>query len=71
MNSQNAICINIQIATPYVTVKKFHEQTGLSESKIRDLIDEGFIPSQKDPNKKRGSVLINLMALAKQAATQA
>ena len=69
MNSQNAICINVQIATPYVTLKKYAELTGLSLDKVRDMRKKGELPIA-DKKAERGSVLVNLLAIAKQAAKQ-
>lgn len=69
MNSQNAICINVQIATPYVTLKKYAELTGLSLDKVRDMRKKGELPIA-DKKAVKGSVLVNLLAIAKQAAKQ-
>ncbi|HHF7100092.1 DNA-binding protein [Haemophilus haemolyticus] len=69
MNSQNAICINVQIATPYVTLKKYAELTGLSLDKVRDMRKKGELPIA-DKKAGKGSVLVNLLAIAKQAAKQ-
>lgn len=69
MNSQNAICINVQIHAPYVTLKKYAELTGLSLDKVRKMRAAGEIPIA-DKKAERGSVLVNLIAIAKQAAKQ-
>ncbi|HHE9089953.1 TPA: DNA-binding protein [Haemophilus influenzae] len=69
MNSQNAICINVQIHAPYVTLKKYAELTGLSLEKVRKMRKEGELPIA-DKKAERGSVLVNLIAIAKQAAKQ-
>ena len=69
MDSQNAICINVQIATPYVTLKKYAELTGLSLDKVRDMRKKGELPIA-DKTAEKGSVLVNLLAIAKQAAKQ-
>lgn len=44
MNSQNAICINVQIHAPYVTLKKYAELTGLSLDKVRKMRAAGELP---------------------------
>lgn len=69
MNSQNAICINVQIHAPYVTLKKYAELTGLSLDKVRKMRAAGELPTA-DKKAERGSVLVNLIAIAKQAAKQ-
>ena len=69
MNGQNAICINVQIHAPYVTLKKYAELTGLSLDKVRKMRAAGELPIA-DKKAERGSVLVNLLAIAKQAAKQ-
>ena len=69
MNGQNAICINVQIHVPYVTLKKYAELTGLSLDKVRKMRAAGELPIA-DKKAERGSVLVNLIAIAKQAAKQ-
>ena len=69
MNSQNAICINVQIHAPYVTLKKYAELTGLSLDKVRKMRAAGELPIA-DKKAEKGSVLVNLIAIAKQAAKQ-
>ena len=69
MNSQNAICINVQIHAPYATLKKYAELTGLSLDKVRKMRAAGELPIA-DKKAERGSVLVNLIAIAKQAAKQ-
>jgi len=44
MTSQNAICINIQVVAPYVTMKKFAEITGVSHSTVKNLRAAGKLP---------------------------
>ena len=65
MNSQNAICINVQIHAPYVTLKKYAELTGLSLDKVRKMRASGELPIA-DKKAERGSVLVNLIAIARQ-----
>ncbi|WP_105893514.1 DNA-binding protein [Haemophilus influenzae] len=69
MNGQNAICINVQIHAPYVTLKKYAELTGISLDKVRKMRAAGELPIA-DKKAERGSVLVNLIAIAKQAAKQ-
>ena len=69
MNGQNAICINVQIHAPYVTLKKYAELTGLSLDKVRKMRAAGELPIA-DKKAGKGSVLVNLIAIAKQAAKQ-
>lgn len=69
MTSQNAICVNVQVSAPYVTMKKYSELTGLSLSKVKALRAEGKLPVlEKDS--PRGSVLINMISLIKEAAAR-
>lgn len=69
MTSQNAICVNVQVSAPYVTMKKYSELTGLSLSKVKALRAEGKLPVlEKDST--RGSVLINMISLVKEAAAR-
>ena len=37
MNSQDAICVNVQVYAPYVTMKKYAELSGLSLTKVKQL----------------------------------
>ncbi|HHF4684465.1 TPA: DNA-binding protein [Haemophilus influenzae] len=69
MNSQNAICVNVQVLSPYVTMKKYAELSGLSLTKVKQLRGEGKLPIM-DKESHKGMVLINMIALAKQAAKQ-
>ena len=69
MNSLNAICIIVQIHAPYVTLKKYAELTGLSLDKVRKMRAAGELPIA-DKKAEKGSVLVNLIAIAKQAAKQ-
>ncbi len=69
MTAQNAICINIQLDTPFVTKDEYKRRTGLPMGTINSQLNNGKIPilPRKSPKEK---VLINLIALAKQAASQ-
>ena len=56
MNSQNAICINVQIHAPYVTLKKYAELTGLSLDKVRKMRASGELPIADKKSRKGFSV---------------
>ena len=57
MTSQNAICINIQVVAPYVTMKKFAEITGVSHSTVKNLRAAGKLPILEKEGKKGRWVL--------------
>lgn len=67
MSSQNAICVNVQVPAPYVTMRKYAELTGLSLSKVKSLCAEGKLPVLEKES-PRDSVLINMISLVKEAA---
>ncbi|HDR1127449.1 TPA: hypothetical protein QB302_002216 [Pasteurella multocida] len=69
MTTQNAICINIQLDTPFVTKDEYKRRTGLPMGTINDQLKAGKLPilPRKSPKEK---VLINLIAIAQQAANQ-
>ncbi|WP_018355806.1 hypothetical protein [Rodentibacter pneumotropicus] len=69
MSNQNAICINVQIPAPYVTLKRYAEISGLSLSKVQKMRAAGELPIAEKKG-ERGSVLVNLIAIIKQAARQ-
>ncbi|OOF79703.1 DNA-binding protein [Rodentibacter caecimuris] len=69
MSNQNAICINVQIPAPYVTLKRYAELSGLSLSKVQKMRAAGELPIAEKKG-ERGSVLVNLIAITKQAARQ-
>lgn len=69
MNNQNAICISVHISTPYVTMKKYSELTGLSLATVKRKRAAGELPILKKED-KNGSVLINMVALVKEAAAR-
>lgn len=69
MKDQKSICINIQLDTPFVTKDEYKRRTGLPMGTINDQLKSGKLPTlpRKSPKEK---VLINMVALAKQAASQ-
>ncbi|WP_424408046.1 hypothetical protein [Pasteurella sp. PK-2025] len=69
MQEQKSICINIQLDTPFVTKDEYKRRTGLPMGTINDQLKKGKLPTvpRKSPKEK---VLINLIALAEQAAVQ-
>ncbi|MFC0973963.1 helix-turn-helix transcriptional regulator [Pasteurella multocida] len=69
MNTQNSICINIQLQAPYVTIKEYARITGTSESNVNKMVQKGILPI-KPKLGLRGTVFINMIALAKEAAMQ-
>lgn len=71
MEAQNSICINIQVncLTPYVTIKEFARVTGTSESNVNKMVQKGKLPI-KPKEGLRGTVFINMVALAIEAAKQ-
>lgn len=69
MSYENAICINVHLSAPYVTMKKYAELTGLSLATVKRKRAEGKLPILEKESKNE-SVLINLIAIAKEAATQ-
>lgn len=69
MSNENAICINVQIHAPYVTLKKYAELSGLSLSKVQRMRKNGELPIAEKKAEK-GSVLVNLIAIAREAAMQ-
>lgn len=58
--------ININIAPPYVTKKRFSEISGLQEDVIRGMIDRGYLPTVKIGRHR----LINLTLMTKEALAQ-
>ncbi|MEB3457159.1 hypothetical protein [Pasteurella multocida] len=68
MKDQKSICINIQLDTPFVTKDEYKRRTGLPMGTINDQLKTGKLPilPRKSPKEK---VLINMVALAKQAAS--
>ena len=72
MNTQDSICINVQVSclTPYITIKEFARVTGTSESNVNKMVQKGKLPI-KPKEGLRGTVFINMVALTIDAAKQA
>lgn len=66
MSTQNSICINVQLRTPYLTIKEYARLTGTSESNVNKLVQKGKLPI-KPKEGLRGTVFINMIALALEA----
>ncbi|MFC1022298.1 DNA-binding protein [Pasteurella multocida] len=69
MSTQNSICINIQVQAPYVTIKEYARITGTSESNVKKMVQKGILPI-KPKQGLRGTIFINMIAIAKEAAVQ-
>lgn len=69
MNAQNSICFSIQVDVPYLTVREYARRTGLSEKAVRDLVQAGKLPT-KTRTAQQEKIFINMIALAREAATQ-
>ena len=67
MNTQNAMCINIQIDTPYVTKAEYARRTGLPMDTVNYYVKEGKLPV-RDRESSNEKVFINLLALTLEAA---
>lgn len=64
--------MQVVIDTPYVTPDEFARRAGLSERSVRHKIDQGMIlVREKEPGQKKGTVFINMIHLAMEAAEQA
>ncbi|KAA8697146.1 hypothetical protein [Pseudomonas proteolytica] len=63
--------MQITIDTPYVTPTEFARRAGLTERSVRHKIDQGlFLVKEKQPGEK-GTVFINMVYMAMEAADQA
>lgn len=69
MTPQNAICINIQVDSPYLTVMEFARRNGVTERSVRDLVQQGRLPIRKRKSEKE-KIYINMIALMKEALEQ-
>lgn len=58
--------ISITIISPFVTIEKFHEISGLPVATIRGKIRNGEIQIKKKEN-KNDKVLINMVSLTQEA----
>jgi len=62
--------MQIVIDTPYVTPLEFARRAGLSERSVRHKIESGMILIKEKTEGKKGSVFINMVHLAREAAEQ-
>lgn len=69
MESQNSICINIQVDVPYMTVEEYSRRSGIKTNTVRDLVQRGVLPT-KPRSSKQEKIYINMIALAREAASQ-
>lgn len=63
--------MQITIDTPYVTPNEFARRAGLSERSVRHKIDQGMILVREKKPGEKGTVFINMIYLAIEAAEQA
>lgn len=63
--------MQITIDTPYVTPNEFARRAGLSERSVRHKIDQGAILVREKTSGEKGTVFINMIYLAMEAAEQA
>lgn len=63
--------MQIVIDTPYVTVRELSRRSGQSERAIRNAVENGAMLIKDKPDGSKKAVLINMVALAAEAADQA
>ncbi|MDP9518523.1 MULTISPECIES: hypothetical protein [Pseudomonas] len=63
--------MQITIDTPYVTPNEFARRAGLTERSVRHKIDQGMILVRDKQPGEKGTVFINMIYLALEAAEQA
>jgi hypothetical protein len=63
--------MQITIDTPYVTPTEFARRAGLSERSVRHKIDQGMILAREKQPGEKGTVFVNMIYLAIEAAEQA
>lgn len=57
--------------SPYVTVQKFSDITGIAIGQVNKMLHEGRLPIRpKTPGKPKEKPLINMLALVKEADSQ-
>lgn len=69
MNTQSAICINVQVDAPYLSIEEYAKRTGIPIGTVRSSIRAGEVPI-KPKKKEKERIYINMIALAKQAITE-
>lgn len=63
--------MQITVDTPYMTPNEFARRAGLSERSVRHKIDQGMILVREKKEGEKGTVFINMIYLAMEAAVQA
>lgn len=63
--------MQIAIDTPYMTPNEFARRAGLSERSVRHKIEQGMILVREKKDGEKGTVFINMIHLAMEAAAQA
>jgi hypothetical protein len=63
--------MQITVDTPYMTPNEFARRAGLSERSVRHKIDQGLILVREKKEGEKGTVFINMIHLAMEAADQA
>lgn len=63
--------MQITVDTPYMTPNEFARRAGLSERSVRHKIDQGMILVRERKEGEKGTVFINMIYLAMEAADQA
>jgi hypothetical protein len=63
--------MQITVDTPYMTPNEFARRAGLSERSVRHKIDQGMILVREKKEGEKGTVFINMIHLAMEAADQA
>ena len=69
MESQNSICIYIQVDSPYLPAEESARRNGISVKAVRDLVQKGVLPTRPRESKKE-KIFINMIALAREASAQ-
>ncbi|CBJ80126.1 conserved hypothetical protein [Xenorhabdus bovienii str. Jollieti] len=60
--------ISINVTEPYLPLEEFCRRTAMPKNTVRDMVNDGRLPvREKSVDKKRGKVLINMMALTVEA----
>ncbi|MCY1361315.1 hypothetical protein D9M68_690550 [compost metagenome] len=65
------IKMKIVIDTPYVTPTEFARRAGLSERSVRHKIEQGVFLVREKTTGEKGTVFINMIHMAMEAADQA
>ncbi|MFP3678897.1 hypothetical protein SB725_17505 [Pseudomonas sp. SIMBA_041] len=63
--------MKIVIDTPYVTPAEYARRVGISERSVRHKIDQGIILVREKQSGEKGTVFVNMVQMAIEAAEQA